>query len=117
VRDVEIIAAMAHKPKVSAGSFSAPAPYRVNIMRTDSPASCPRQDKITSGTSQNDQGVALPPTLTAVANPRTEGDSHEDPYFKTVRDDIDCLVVTGESHFLAYNTQENPFIQRVLKIK
>jgi hypothetical protein len=116
VRDVEIIAAMAHKPKVSAGSFSAAAPYRVNVMRTDSPASCPRQDKI-SGTIQNDQGVALPQTFTAVANPRTEGDSDEDPYFKTVPDDIDCLVVTGESHFLASNTQQNPFIQRVLKIR
>ena len=101
VRNSEIIAAMAHKPSPSpsSGPFSEPALYQVNIMRTEQPSSSLQQGELAFRTCQNDQGDALASAFTTVANPYTAQDSDKDPYFEKVLPSINCLVVTGESHW------------------
>jgi len=100
VRNSEIIAAMAHKtgPSPSSiGSFPEPAPYQVNIMRTVLAGSL-RQDEPASRTVQTDQGEALCPAITAVANPETV--RGKDPYFKMASPSVNCLEVPGKSHLI-----------------
>jgi hypothetical protein len=99
VRHSEIIAAMAHKipSPSSAGSFSEPAPYQVDVMRTVL-ANSLRQSEPASRTIQTDQGEDLPPAITAADNPETV--RGKDPHFKTASPGVNCLEVPGNSHLI-----------------
>jgi hypothetical protein len=116
VRNSEIIAAMAHKTSpspLSAGPFSEPAPYQVNVVRTVL-ANSPRQSEPASGTVQTDQGEDLPPAVTAVANPETI--KGKDPHFKTASPGVNCLEVPGNSHLIR-DFNEPPVLKSFLKIR
>lgn len=113
VRHSEIIAAMAHKTSPSpssAGSFSEPGPYQVDVMRTNSL----RQSEPASRTVQTNQGEDLPPAITAVANPETV--RGKDPHFKTASPGVNCLEVPGNSHLIC-DPNEPPVLESFLKIR
>jgi hypothetical protein len=117
VRNSEVVAAVAHKAHSSStGSFSHPASYQVDVMRTEKPANSLRQDGLASGTGQTDQGEALFSAFTAVANPYIPRDSDEDPYFKKKPPGVNCLMVPGESHFKMDDAKEDTYLERILKI-
>jgi len=124
VRDNEIVAAMAHKvgpSLLTVSSSSEPAPYQVNVMRTEQPESFLRQDALASRASQTDQGGAFPPAITTIANPHSVQDyrdgPHKDPYFEKAPPGVDCLEVRGQPHFLMHDAEEPISLERVLKIR
>ena len=127
VRDNEIVAAVAHKPKVSTNAQSG-ASYQVNIMGAERPAAPLQRGSLASGTSQNDQGMPLPAVFTAVADshnvksprraePRSRELLEQDPYFANAPPDIDCLVATGESHIFDNISEDATLWARILKIR
>jgi hypothetical protein len=117
VRNSEVVAAVAHKAHPSStGSFSHPASYQVDVMRTEKPANSLRQDGLASGTCQTDQGEALFSAFNAVANPYIPRDSDEDPYFKKKPPGVNCLMVPGESHFKMDDAKEDTYLERILNI-
>jgi hypothetical protein len=114
VRNNEIVAAVAHKPNVSTTAQS--GAYQVNIMSSTRQNAAPLQQ------------VSLPTAFTAVANPhnvkpprrvepRSGKPPEQDPYFANAPPDIDCLVVTGESHILDSNSEDATLWARILKIR
>jgi hypothetical protein len=119
----EIVAAVAHKPKVSTNAQTA---YQVNIVGAKrSVAPLPRG--LASGTGQNDQGESARAAFTAVANPHNVKSPREeqrgsrkplekDPYFDHVSDGVDYLVLTGESHILDRDSEDTTLWARILKI-
>lgn len=115
VRDADVIAAVAHLSSSCAGSFSQPASYQINVMRTEQPAKSLRQDGLASGTGQTDQGEALPSTLTAVANTFTKRWSRKDPYFETMPPGVNCRIVPGNSHL--YDDDETLPLKKFLMIR
>ena len=67
VRNSEVVAAVAHKTgrsSSSASSSSPPPTYQVNVICTEHPANCLKEDELVSRTGQTDHGKAF----TAVAN-------------------------------------------------
>jgi hypothetical protein len=60
VRNSEVVAAVAHKTHPSsAGSFSHPASYQVDVMCTEQLTNSLRKDELASGMGQIDQSEAL----------------------------------------------------------
>jgi hypothetical protein len=118
VHNSEVIAAVAHKTHPSsAGSFSYPVSYQVDVMRTEQLTNSLRKDGLASGMGQTDQGEALPSVFTAVDNPYTPPDSDEDPYFEMVPPGVNCLMVPGKSHFMMmHDAKEATYLERILKI-
>ena len=116
VRDTEVIAAMAHPSSSSAGSFSQPASYQVNVMHTEQPANSLRQDRLSSGTGQTDQGEALPSAFTTVANTFTERNSRKDPYFEMAPSGVNCLIIPGKSHLYQGGDNEMVPLEKFLMI-
>jgi hypothetical protein len=111
VRNSEIIAAMAHKTgpsPSSTDSFPEPAPYQVNVMCTV------LAREPVSRTVQTDQGEALCPAITAVANLETV--RGKDPYFKMASPSVNCLEVPGKSH-LKRDSNELRVLESFLKIR
>ena len=112
VRNNDIIAAVAHKPNVSANTQS--GGIHVNVMGTEFPAAPLQRSGLASGMGQNDQGMPLPG-----AERHSRKSPGQDPYFATKSPDIDCLVVTGESHMFSdeNTTDENTALwHNILKI-
>ena len=110
VRNNDIVAAVAHRPNVFPKAQS--GGIHVNIMGTEFSAAPLQRGGLASGTGQNDQGMPLPTSFVAVANPHSaksplgaergpRKSPVQDPYFATEPPDIDCLVVTGEPHVLS----------------
>jgi len=103
VRDIDVIAAMAHKTKASLSSTdvsSTPAPYQVNVMRTD------QRREPAPGTGQTDQGQALSSTVTAIANPTIPRGQTTDPYFCKIPPPVNCLVLSGKPSNLEVRKEE-----------
>jgi hypothetical protein len=116
VRDIEVVAAIAHPSSSSAGSFPQPASYQVNVMHTEQPANSLRQEGLASRTGQTDQGEALPSVFTAVANTFTERNSRKDPYFETAPSGVNCLIVPGKSHLYQGDDDETLPLEKFLMI-
>jgi hypothetical protein len=115
VRNSEVVAAVAHETgcsSSSASSFSPPPTYQINVIRTEHPANCLKEDELVSRTDQTDHGKAF----TAVANPYTPRGSDTDPYFETEPPDVNCLIVPGNSHLMISDTVETTFLRTILKI-
>jgi len=89
VRDVEVIAAVAHGPHPhTLASGAASGSLHVNIV----------QNAPLSGPSAQDKLGALPSAITAVANPYADL-RKGDPYFPKDAPGFDCLIVaSGRSH-------------------
>jgi hypothetical protein len=121
VRNHEVVAAVAHKPKVSTNAQPA---YQVNIVGAQPSVAPLPQHGLGSGTGQNDQGESASAAFTAVANPYNVKSPHEakhgpeeDPYFKNIPDGIDYLVCTGTSHLLPNDSEDATLWARILKIR
>jgi len=125
VRNIEIVAAVAHEPCVSHaadGTFANPTAYQVDVMSTNQPES-PVQAELASGTSKNDRGKSTSPSaFTAVANPPTVTPppggppKYIDPYFENTPPGIDCKIVTGKPHKLSGDGKETSIWVLALKI-
>lgn len=115
VRNSKVVAAVAHETgcsSSSASSFLPPPTYQVNVIRTEHPANCLKEDELVSRTGQTDRGKAF----TAVANSYTPQGSDTDPYFETEPPDVNCSIVPGNSHFIISDTVETTFLRSILKI-
>ena len=97
----------------STDSFPGPAPYQVNEMCTALAGSL-KQGEPASRTVQTDQGEALCPAITAVANPETV--RGKDPYFKMASPSVNCLEVPGKSHLIR-DSNEPRVLESFLKIR
>jgi hypothetical protein len=88
VRDIEVIAAVAHRPHLrTLASGAASGSLHVNIV----------QNAPLSGPSAQDKLGAPPSVIAAVANPYVADPRKGDPYFP--KDGPDCLIVkSGRSH-------------------
>ena len=124
VRNTEIVAAMAHKPKHFTNAQS--KGLHVNIMGAKSPAAPLQPSGLASRMGRNDQDMFSPTAFTAVANPHTvrpppgtgphtRKTPQQDPYFATVSSDIDCLIVSGKSHIFD-SSSDATLWARILKI-
>jgi len=107
VRDNEIVAAVAHLPKISTAAQS--GGFQVNIM-------------------EGVKNAQPPAAFTAVANPHTVPPPRQkqtrsrklpeqDPYFANVSPDIDCRVVNGMTHIVDSNNEETTLWASILKIR
>ena len=114
VRNNEIVAAVAHEPRISSaadGTFSNPKAYQVDVMSINQPESPVQQGGLASGTSKDDRDKTSP-FLTTVANPRSitppGGPSkYIDPYFENTPPGTDCKIVTGKPHKPSGNDKES----------
>jgi len=123
VRNNDIVAAVAHKRNVFTNAQS--GGIHVNIMGTEFPAAPLQRSGLASGMGQNDQGTPPPTSFTDVANPhsanlhlvaerRSRKSPGQDPYFATKSPDINCMVVTGESH--VFDNEDTALWPNILKI-
>jgi hypothetical protein len=93
VRKNEIVAAVAHKPKVSTNAQ--PGAYQVNIV------------------GANPHNVKLPHK----GEPGSGKLPEQDPYFANVPHGIDYLVLGGKSHLLDSNSEDTTLWARIFKIR
>lgn len=120
VRNIEIIAAVAHEPRVSRaanGTVANPTAYQVDVISTNQPENPVQQGELASGTSKNDRSA-----FTAIANPRTVTpppggpQNYIDPYFDNAPPGIDCKIVTGKPHKLSGSGKATSIWVLALKI-
>ena len=122
MRNIEIVAAVAHESRVSRaadGTFANPRAYQVDVMSTNQPERPVQQGGLASGTSKNDRGKSTSPSaFTAVTNPRTvmPPTKYIDLYFENTPPGIDCKIVTGKPHKLSGDGKETSIWVWALKI-
>ena len=126
VRNIEIVAAVAHEPRVSRaadGTLANPTAYQVDVISTNQLESPVQQGELASGTSKNDRDKSISPSaFTSVANPRTVTrppggpQKYIDPHFEDTPPGIDCKIVTGKPHKLSGDGKETSIWVLALKI-